>query len=68
MACDALNRRVTALEGSVVPPLTMFPVGSVLIFMSNQSRDPGTYLGGSWHLLGMSPIGGNSYALWRRDG
>ena len=67
MACDALNGRMTALEGSVVPPLTMFPVGSVLLFLPNQSKDPGTYLGGSWQSVGAS-IGGTSYILWRRVG
>lgn len=65
---DGLDGRVTALEGKVVPPLTMFPVGSVLLFLHSLSRDPGTYLGGSWYNDGLASIGGTSYALWRRVG
>ena len=65
---DGLDGRVTALEGKVVPPLEMFPIGSVLLFLHSQSRDPGTYLGGSWHNDGLASIGGTSYAFWRRFG
>lgn len=64
---DGLDTRVTALEGSVVPPLEMFPVGAVYLTKNLTGMNPSKYIGGEWLSAGQENIGNITVLIWVRQ-